>query len=604
MNIWANEHNSAYHRTRGDAPAYLPPEHRARWHRLRMARDLFEGRHCDYFLGEGRTQYDYPRVRVQDALVRLYVTFNLCRLVSLKTADLLFGAKPKLDAPSVQQTDRLDLLVRRCKFHARAHTASVQTSWAGGAFLESLVWRGEPYVINVEPDEIFPSGARNPDDQYDTYVRYATANVGTAEDPLLLLLETTCTPGLITRRLWQLDRSRAKQVELTLENWPQWPTGEVPARETRIGLDACPITYIPNECGGALERSDYDGLIELQDTVNAKFAQVARVLAKHSDPKLAAPAASADAKTGGLRSDMDVFFYRSKEEIPQYITWSAELEAAMTDRDSAVDALCIVAEMSQVLLGIKRGATPDAARKLRLEATNSLSKVGRKALNIEPAIARALEIAQRLDQTTENRRSYPVDAIGVEMRDGLPIDELDEATIISTLRSSGTMSIEDAVDRRKEDPDAAFTEVERIKAENAAATPATFGGLGITAGGNEPGEIPPAGQGVAAPAAEGRRRVTWPRSALTQNLRGRRRRPPPRKGPPCHRTRPRKRTASRSATRTWTRRAPRPGRPSRLPASTISRNCRAGSSTSTRRPASTRLTGSSSSPPPCATADS
>jgi hypothetical protein len=60
------------------------------------------------------------------------------------------------------------------------------------------------------------------------------------------------------------------------------------------------------------------------------------------------------------------------------------------------------------------------------------------------------------------------------MRDGLPIDDLDEATIIASLRSAGVMSLEAAVERRVEDPDAAATEVQRIRAENAASTPSVL----------------------------------------------------------------------------------------------------------------------------------
>src|SRR5690242_17321517 len=107
--IWQFEHNPAYSHDAGcGAPGYLSPAQATRWQRLRMARMLFEGRHRHYYLHDGRTQFDYPESRAAgDRVVRLYLTLNLLRLVSLKTADLLFGAKPKLDAPTVQQTDRL-----------------------------------------------------------------------------------------------------------------------------------------------------------------------------------------------------------------------------------------------------------------------------------------------------------------------------------------------------------------------------------------------------------------------------------------------------------------------------------------------------------------
>lgn len=467
--IWFNEQLDDFNRPTGRAPAYLPPEHRQRWQRLRMARTIYEGRHRCYFWDEQRTQFDYPEVRIGERVIRPYVTFNLLRLVSVKTADLLFGAKAKLDAPSRQQTDRLDELSRRSKLHGRFHAATVDASWAGGGFLESMLFEAEGYLDRVEPDEIYPLGLRRPDDQYDRYIRYATANVGSAERPLNLLLETTYEPGRIVRSLWQLEPNGLRGSRVALDQWPHFG-GEVPPEEQRTGLRENTITFIPNESGGRLELSDYDGLIELQDSVNAKMAQIARVLAKHADPKLAVPESGADPQ-GNVRASHDLFFFRSKDEIPQYITWTAELTAAMADREAAVDALCVAAEMSQILLGIKKGATPDAARKLRLEATNSLAKVGRKAINIEPAIARAIEATQKLDQTSSRSRQYPVDAVGVEMRDGLPTDPLDDANEISMLRSAQVMSVEDAVERRKEDPDAVAIELQRLAKEREAATP-------------------------------------------------------------------------------------------------------------------------------------
>jgi len=491
--IWVNEQVASFGRSVGAAPRYLSEEHQLAWQRLRMARMLFEGRHRQFFWDEARTQFDYPITRVGDRQCRLYLTVNLLRLVSVKTADLLFGAKAKLDAPTVPQTDALDLLARRSKIHSRFHTAVVQASWAGGSYLLGTTYRGEGYLDNVEPDDIYPLGQRGPDDQYERYVRYATANIGTEQSPLIVLLETNYEPGRIARKLYQLQGDK-RQKELNLDQWPHWSAaqGGVPANDVRTGVGDNVITYIPNECGGNLGLSDYDGIIEVQDTVNAKFAQVARVLMKHSDPKLAMPETAADEK-GNVRADHDLFFFRTKDEMPTYITWSAELSAAMQDREAAIDAFCVASEMSQIILGIKKGAAPVAARTLRLEATNSLAKAGRKAPNIEPAIARAVEIAQRLDQTTALRRSYPVDPIGVEMRDGLPVDELDVAQTVSTYRAAGVMSVEDAVERRKEDPDSAFTEVQRIKAEQAASAPPIFGPFT-----EQPEETPPATEPAAA----------------------------------------------------------------------------------------------------------
>lgn len=491
-NLWANEaaRGGACGRD-GLPPAWLPVEHRARWERLRQARLLFTGKHRQYFLDEQRTEFDFPNAITSSGTIQPYSTLNLLRLISVKTADLLFGSKARINAPTPEQTDAIDELARRSMLHSRLHAAVVAASWAGGSFLESVIWKDEPYIQNVAPDELYPIGLMGPDGQYERYIRFAIDTIGTAEASITLLLKSEYQPGRIVRRLYQLQ-GNGKPTELTLDQWPTFTrSGVVPLNDERTGLADNTITYVANEVGGETELSDYDGLISFQDTVNAKYTQVNRVIAQHTDPAMAFPANAFD-EQGQIQASHKAFAFRSKEEIPQYIVWQAQLEAAMQDRTAAINALCMAAEMSQVLLGLKDGAAPDAARKLRLEATNTLAKVGRKALMIEPVIARAIEVTQRLDQTTRLRRSYPIDPIGVEPRDGLPVDEVDEANAISMYRSAGVMSVEAGVERRIEDPDAVAAELERLAAEKAAAMPSVFMSNTGAEMGQEPGNTDPA----------------------------------------------------------------------------------------------------------------
>ncbi|MGN6507777.1 MAG: hypothetical protein ACTHM6_19630, partial [Tepidisphaeraceae bacterium] len=174
-----------------------------------------------------------------------------------------------------------------------------------------------------------------------------------------------------------------------------------------------------------------------------------------------------------------------------------------------LNALTITAEMSQSLLGLKEGAAPDSARKLKLEAVNALAKAARKAALFKPSMRRVVSVSLELQANLAYVGVDPSGAsivlpscraaigdgadIGVEMRDGLPRDELDEAQIVQTYRSSGTMSIEDGVERRKPDRASRELEVARIKAEAAANVPSVLlhepGGTA-----NEPTNEPPAAE--------------------------------------------------------------------------------------------------------------
>jgi hypothetical protein len=213
-------------------------------------------------------------------------------------------------------------------------------------------------------------------------------------------------------------------------------------------------------------------VLDLQDALNAKQTQIARVLAKHSDPKLAAPEAAAT-PGGSLFSGQDVFFFRTSDQVPSYITWNADLANAIADRDFTLQAMCVALELSPILLGIKHGATPDAARKLRLEAMTTLSKVKRKSAYIDPMITTVVETARRM---RPERLSLAM-STSVELRDGLPVDEADEANTIATLMSAGAMSRRRAVERQIVDPEGVERELAELAEQQAAATPPILMGV-------------------------------------------------------------------------------------------------------------------------------
>ena len=182
-------------------PAFLSDDDRARLERLRQARMLIDGRHREYYLDEGRTQFDFPQVRVNGGrLLPLYLTYNVLGLISLKSADLLLGEEPIFRAPHDAQQAALDALVERCGLHRLLYACAVDASAEGECFLEACAYRGQVYLRQVPCDEMFPLGSVQPDGQYHAYVRRRVRNAGTDESPILLMLEVTYLPGRIERR--------------------------------------------------------------------------------------------------------------------------------------------------------------------------------------------------------------------------------------------------------------------------------------------------------------------------------------------------------------------------------------------------------------------
>ena len=114
-----------------------------------------------------------------------------------------------------------------------------------------------------------------------------------------------------------------------------------------------------------------------------------------------------------------------------------------------------------MLLGLKEGAAPDAYKKVRLESFNSLTKAARKAAYWRAGIRRAVAVAQDLENTLPGAR-YERNPIGVQLRDGIPSDDTEQAQRLALLRSHGLISVERALEEQLQDPAAVQKELGRL----------------------------------------------------------------------------------------------------------------------------------------------
>lgn len=494
--VWVYTAGAQYNQGAAPVPAFLTAAQMARMERIRQARMIYDGRHREYFLDERRSQFDFPTSRVGsrwgDRDHQPYVKYNLTQLACLKSADLLFGDAPMFHVTVPAQEEALKALIDRSGLHTFFHGCATDCSYEGESFIEASIQDGQVFLSQVPADEIFPNGVMQPDRQFKAYDRLAVKNAGSESSPIWLLLVQTYAAGSISRRVWQLDEKGDKKGEVGIENWPI-EEGEQPIEAlTRTGLDVNTITYVPNLLLRGQPISDVDQAIELQDELNAKQTQIARVLERHSDPKIAMPADAADNR-GYARSDYNVHFFRTKEDIPQYITWNGELKAALDDRDFVENSLLIVMEMSPVLLGIKKstGGKAESFKAIRLQAYNSITKARRKSMFWKDGVRRALTCAQLLENTQLGIR-YDMAPIGVDLNDGIPVDDLDQANRQAILRSSGLMSIHRALQEQLADPNLVEAEEQELEKENEAKQPSIIIGApgmnlpGVPASGTQP----------------------------------------------------------------------------------------------------------------------
>lgn len=452
--------------------AWLTPEQKARVERIRQASMLFAGQHREYFLNERRTQGYFPPLR--RGMPPFFRQMNLLTVVAQKMADLLFGESPRFRTDDMPLQERIDGIVDRSWLTAGLHDAGVDCNVNADTMYEVTRRNGDAYIAHVPAAEMFPIGARGPDYQYASYVRYETADVAgqTEAERVTLVLETTYSAGKIARVVFRLEKTDAagprRGATLSLDKWPtRLADGQPLPAEELTGLSRPSIVYIPN---GKRAVSDFDGLIELQDELHSKHTQIGRVIAKHSDPKLIAPPEAAD-EDGNLDAKAEVLFGASDKANGGYgyLTWNAELDPAQADRSFTLVAFSTAAEIPLSLLGIKDDAVAETATKMRLNAASALAKASRKAAFWRAALRLLIEIAVEVETG-----SPPTTSISIEMSDGLPVDEGERAETISLKRSAGTMSRRRALREEGLERAAIDDELKELDEEAKAATPSTL----------------------------------------------------------------------------------------------------------------------------------
>jgi hypothetical protein len=477
--VWVYTTANAFNRMVGDGPGFLTKDEAARLERIRQARLLYAGgeSHRKYFVEEQRTQFNFPEIRAFNRTLNLFVPLNVLKLISRTWAKLLFGQEPIIRVNDLGAQQQLSEFIEQSNLNSVLLEAARECSYEAEAFLEICRKTDGVYVRAMDAAEIFPQGTLGADRQYSAYIRRQVQQIaGNDLNPVYALLETTYAAGTIERHVYQLDEQGKKRLELTLENWPNRPIDEPFEPLTKTGIDMPTIVWVPNELDHGRPVSDYDGLIELQDALNEANTRMKRVLHKHGDPKLKVPRNAADDR-GNFPADADVLFEDGDGSEYGYLTWDAQLDAAQKDKGFTLSTLLINAEISPVLLGLKEGASPDAYRKVRIEAMNTLTAAGGKATLWKPAVQRMLLIAQAMFGATPGRLAYTPQRPAIQMRDGIGVDEKDQADTISVLRACESMSQRRSLEIQLDGNEVAVNkEMKELKDEQAAKLPTVFGG--------------------------------------------------------------------------------------------------------------------------------
>ncbi|MEW6661955.1 MAG: phage portal protein [Bacillota bacterium] len=429
---------------------------RARLENYYHSRLLFKGQHHEVFERIQRWLN-----REQDKSL-VYVVCNFAGLLSKVSADMLFGEIPRFVAgeEGTKEQESLDQIIINNGMQVLNYEMALSASWRGEAiykvrFGRFADWGEKDHAIieAVSPAIFWPiideDNIRSLNGGLFGWVKEGP------NERKYLRLERQL-PGLIENELWLLDEDgRSIRERVKLNTFPEY--AELPdSQETRYpGLlfEFVPNWRLDDEFWGI---SDYYDMGSIFDELNNRVSRISRVLDKHESPKLILP-------PGIMKWDeRHQRWYVEKEDLeaievnpdskkagdlPRYLTWDAQLEAAFKQIDKLLELAFMISETSPDAFGLgEKAGRAESGRALKFRLLRLLAKINRKKLYFDQALKNVFYAAQYLEAQW-GRGPEPAD-VRIEWQDGLPVDPMEAAQVeeIRTGRKA-TSSIRSAVRR-------------------------------------------------------------------------------------------------------------------------------------------------------------
>lgn len=175
---------------------------------------------------------------------------------------------------------------------------------------------------------------------------------------------------------------------------------------------------------------DYTDPASLINELQVRFAQVAKILDKHSEPSMIGPTSGLelDEATGEYTFKTNSYLPRDNAEQPsyEYLTWNGELESAFKEIDKLINMLAIISEMGSAIFDTDMEKRTNLSGKaLRFLYVNVLSKVARYRKNFDAGFKQLIYLVSHVGYDIKFEK---ID-IAIRWKDGLPDDPGEKAEI-------------------------------------------------------------------------------------------------------------------------------------------------------------------------------
>lgn len=399
--------------------SWPPPLERARLAELNDYRQLWKSRHEKVWDAEF-----WQRVFREELRTYYGIVFNWPKRISTLWADLLLGETPTVVTDEKEQ-EYLDDLVSRLDFWNVAYEAAIDGSRYGDSLFKIRLAKNKALVRAFSPRFWYPVVSPQ-----DTKEIVAHVLAWTSEDKSRLFVEIH-ERGKVSIRTYALDKDGT--IGLILEE-----------ADESVQVDGFLVCHAANigDSEDLYGVSDYNDLTSIVQELELRFAQIARILDKHSDPSMYGPY-SAIAKDESGRQYVDTrdkyFPLEEGDSPPGYITWDGQLDASFREIEQLMGQFYAISETSAAAFGELKSGLAESGSALKRLLMAPLAKVNRFRAHFDKACREALETAALL----EGKKLK----VKIEWKDGIPDDEAEESRVMSERITAGTISRRRAIQR-------------------------------------------------------------------------------------------------------------------------------------------------------------
>lgn len=448
----------------------FPPDSETnRLNRYKQNKLLFEDEHGEVY----KEQFDrIERVIGNfDRVVSYATILNYQKLMTMKTADFVFGIPPDISVSDDSKNSIIKKILFDTDFWNKMYMSAIDLSRYGDSIMQiAKVGEQQARLDVISPVWWFPVVDKENIKQfsYHCFCRVFILDSQRKMYGLKVHIHKPDEPGVCEERIFRLD---GKPGSFKINKEITKPKES----EIETELNVCPVFHVSNtatsdRCFGI---DDYNSIDSIVSELIVRVSQVSKVLDKFSSPGMTGPKSAMTWNETLQRWEFFVEDYVARnnenDPKPEFLTWDANMEANFKQIEFLVNQLYTISEMGSAVFGDLSNSTGNVA-----------SGTALRRLMMSP-LAKAQRIVNRYDRVIKQLicmlaeiYGFAIDPteISVKWNDGLPSDPVEEANIMN-LRTGGkaTLSRWTAIQRfdKMSDSDT-DTEIKMIDEDEAAAT--------------------------------------------------------------------------------------------------------------------------------------